>query len=168
MSLAEVEARPSPPGRATSAAASGRDAWRRLRRRPGRAGRLRPDRLLRPGRDLRAADRPLRPQRQPGCRRGHARPLSRARPPSTGSGSTSSAATSSAGSSMALGSRCWSAWCRWRFGMIGGLLLGVVAGAFGGRVDTMIMRIVDIMLVDSRACCSRSASRPCSARACSR
>jgi len=31
-------------------------------------------------------------------------------------------------------------------GMIGGLLLGVLAGAFGGKVDTVIMRIVDVML----------------------
>ena len=31
-------------------------------------------------------------------------------------------------------------------GMIGGLTLGVLAGAFGGKVDTIVMRIVDIML----------------------
>ena len=31
-------------------------------------------------------------------------------------------------------------------GMIGGLTLGVIAGAFPGKVDTIIMRIVDIML----------------------
>ena len=31
-------------------------------------------------------------------------------------------------------------------GMIGGLTLGVIAGAFPGKVDTIIMRIVDVML----------------------
>jgi peptide/nickel transport system permease protein len=31
-------------------------------------------------------------------------------------------------------------------GMLGGLLLGLLAGAFGGWVDSVIMRIVDIML----------------------
>jgi peptide/nickel transport system permease protein len=31
-------------------------------------------------------------------------------------------------------------------GLIGGLILGVTAGAFGGWVDTVIMRIVDVML----------------------
>jgi peptide/nickel transport system permease protein len=31
-------------------------------------------------------------------------------------------------------------------GMIGGVTLGVIAGAFGGKVDTFIMRIVDVML----------------------
>ena len=31
-------------------------------------------------------------------------------------------------------------------GMAGGLLLGVLAGAFGGKVDGVIMRIVDVML----------------------
>jgi len=31
-------------------------------------------------------------------------------------------------------------------GLIGGLILGLLAGAFGGWVDTLIMRIVDVML----------------------
>jgi peptide/nickel transport system permease protein len=31
-------------------------------------------------------------------------------------------------------------------GMAGGLLLGLLAGAFGGRVDTVVMRVVDVML----------------------
>lgn len=31
-------------------------------------------------------------------------------------------------------------------GLIGGLILGITAGAFGGWVDTVIMRIVDVML----------------------
>jgi peptide/nickel transport system permease protein len=31
-------------------------------------------------------------------------------------------------------------------GLIGGLILGILAGAFGGWVDTVIMRIVDVML----------------------
>jgi len=31
-------------------------------------------------------------------------------------------------------------------GMAGGLLLGILAGAFGGKVDTVIMRVVDVML----------------------
>ena len=30
--------------------------------------------------------------------------------------------------------------------MIGGLILGILAGAFGGWVDTVVMRIVDVML----------------------
>ena len=32
------------------------------------------------------------------------------------------------------------------FGLIGGALLGLLAGAFGGWVDTLVMRIVDILL----------------------
>ncbi|WP_127819483.1 ABC transporter permease [Microbacterium sp. CPCC 204701] len=32
------------------------------------------------------------------------------------------------------------------FGLIGGMILGLVAGAFGGWVDTVIMRFVDILL----------------------
>lgn len=32
------------------------------------------------------------------------------------------------------------------FGMLGGLILGTLAGAFGGKVDAVVMRIVDIML----------------------
>ncbi|MGH8774437.1 MAG: ABC transporter permease [Jiangellaceae bacterium] len=32
------------------------------------------------------------------------------------------------------------------FGMLGGLGLGLLAGAFGGKVDTFIMRVVDVML----------------------
>ncbi|KRE36159.1 ABC transporter permease [Janibacter sp. Soil728] len=32
------------------------------------------------------------------------------------------------------------------FGLIGGLTLGTVAGAFGGWVDSVVMRIVDVML----------------------
>jgi len=32
------------------------------------------------------------------------------------------------------------------FGLVGGMLLGALAGAFGGRVDATIMRVVDIML----------------------
>lgn len=32
------------------------------------------------------------------------------------------------------------------FGFAGGLLLGVLAGAFGGWVDSLVMRIVDVML----------------------
>lgn len=32
------------------------------------------------------------------------------------------------------------------FGLIGGMLLGLIAGAFGGWVDTVIMRFVDILL----------------------
>ena len=31
-------------------------------------------------------------------------------------------------------------------GLIGGLILGLLAGAFGGWVDTLVMRIVDVML----------------------
>ena len=31
-------------------------------------------------------------------------------------------------------------------GLLGGALLGLVAGAFGGKVDTLVMRIVDILL----------------------
>jgi peptide/nickel transport system permease protein len=31
-------------------------------------------------------------------------------------------------------------------GFIGGILLGLLAGVFGGRVDTIVMRVVDIML----------------------
>ena len=31
-------------------------------------------------------------------------------------------------------------------GLIGGLILGLLAGAFGGWVDTLIMRVVDVML----------------------
>jgi peptide/nickel transport system permease protein len=31
-------------------------------------------------------------------------------------------------------------------GLIGGLILGILAGAFGGWIDTVIMRIVDVML----------------------
>ena len=31
-------------------------------------------------------------------------------------------------------------------GLIGGLILGITAGAFGGWVDTVVMRIVDVML----------------------
>lgn len=31
-------------------------------------------------------------------------------------------------------------------GLIGGLILGILAGAFGGWVDTVVMRIVDVML----------------------
>ena len=31
-------------------------------------------------------------------------------------------------------------------GLIGGLILGLLAGAFGGWVDTVIMRVVDVML----------------------
>ena len=32
------------------------------------------------------------------------------------------------------------------FGLIGGLVLGLLAGAFGGWVDSVVMRIVDVML----------------------
>jgi peptide/nickel transport system permease protein len=32
------------------------------------------------------------------------------------------------------------------FGLIGGITLGVIAGALGGWVDTLVMRIVDVML----------------------
>ena len=32
------------------------------------------------------------------------------------------------------------------FGLIGGLVLGILAGAFGGWVDSVVMRIVDVML----------------------
>ena len=32
------------------------------------------------------------------------------------------------------------------FGLVGGMLLGLIAGAFGGTVDTIIMRFVDILL----------------------
>ena len=32
------------------------------------------------------------------------------------------------------------------FGLMGGLSLGVIAGAFGGWVDSLVMRIVDVML----------------------
>ena len=31
-------------------------------------------------------------------------------------------------------------------GLLGGALLGLLAGAFGGKVDTLVMRIVDILL----------------------
>lgn len=31
-------------------------------------------------------------------------------------------------------------------GLVGGLILGVLAGAFGGWVDTVVMRVVDVML----------------------
>lgn len=31
-------------------------------------------------------------------------------------------------------------------GFLGGILLGLVAGVFGGRVDTLVMRLVDVML----------------------
>ena len=31
-------------------------------------------------------------------------------------------------------------------GLVGGLILGILAGAFGGWVDTLVMRIVDVML----------------------
>lgn len=31
-------------------------------------------------------------------------------------------------------------------GLIGGLILGILAGAFGGWVDTVVMRVVDVML----------------------
>jgi len=31
-------------------------------------------------------------------------------------------------------------------GLIGGLILGILAGAFGGWVDTIVMRVVDVML----------------------
>ena len=32
------------------------------------------------------------------------------------------------------------------FGLVGGLLLGTIAGAFGGWADSLVMRIVDVML----------------------
>ena len=32
------------------------------------------------------------------------------------------------------------------FGLLGGMVLGAIAGAFGGWVDTLIMRVVDILL----------------------
>ncbi len=32
------------------------------------------------------------------------------------------------------------------FGLIGGLILGTIAGALGGGVDSLVMRIVDVML----------------------
>jgi len=32
------------------------------------------------------------------------------------------------------------------FGLAGGLVLGILAGAFAGRVDSLVMRIVDVML----------------------
>ena len=51
-----------------------------------------------------------------------------------------------AGSSTAPGSRCWSASCRWSSACRSGMLLGLLAGAFGGWVDNVVMRIVDIML----------------------
>jgi len=31
-------------------------------------------------------------------------------------------------------------------GLVGGLILGILAGAFGGWVDTVVMRVVDVML----------------------
>ena len=31
-------------------------------------------------------------------------------------------------------------------GLVGGLILGILAGAFGGWIDTLVMRIVDVML----------------------
>ena len=74
------------------------------------------------------------------------RPTSPGRPPSSGSAWTNSAATSSAASCSGPARRCWWAWSRLLLGMAGGLLLGILAGAFGGKVDTVIMRVVDVML----------------------
>ena len=45
------------------------------------------------------------------------------------------------------------------FGLIGGLFLGILAGAFGGAVDTVVMRIVDVMLSVPVAAAGLSRSR---------
>jgi ABC-type dipeptide/oligopeptide/nickel transport system permease subunit len=45
------------------------------------------------------------------------------------------------------------------FSGVVGLPLGAVAGYFGGATDAAISRLLDILLVVSRACCWRSRSR---------
>ena len=32
------------------------------------------------------------------------------------------------------------------FGLVGGMLIGLIAGMFGGQVDNILMRFVDILL----------------------
>ena len=73
-------------------------------------------------------------------------PSSRDRPLSTGSDSTSSVATSSAGSCSVPGSRCSSVWWRCCSACSAASPCGLLAGAFGGWVDAVTMRLVDIML----------------------
>ena len=100
--------------------------------------------LLRPGGDLRALDRRTAPPTDPVPASSH-RPTSPGRPPSSGSAWTSSAATSSAASCSGPASLLVGV-VALLLGMAGGLLLGILAGAFGGKVDTVIMRVVDVML----------------------
>ena len=64
----------------------------------------------------------------------------------TGSASTSSAATSSRASSTAPATRSLIGVVSVAVGLSIGLVLGAIAGYFGGCVDSMIMRLMDIML----------------------
>lgn len=48
---------------------------------------------------------------------------------------------------------------------VAGVLLGLIAGYFRGRTDTVIMRVMDIILA-FRRCCSLSCWSPFSAPAC--
>ena len=70
-----------------------------------------------------------------------------AEPASTSSAPTATVATCSPWSSMARASRS-----RWAFWMIiagfVGVIVGAVAGFWGGRVDNILMRIVDVLFAD--------------------
>ena len=70
----------------------------------------------------------------------------RDRRPSTGSASTSSAATSSRASSTGRGSRSSSASSRSASGSRSGSFSARCPGFFGGKTDSVIMRLMDIML----------------------
>ena len=142
VSVAELEAADV----ALEVAASGlwRDAWLRLRRNPGAIVGFALVAAVRRRRDLRAADRAVRSARPgptliakgaaPGPRR------------TTGSASTSSGATSSRGSSTARASRSLIGVVAVAVGLSIGLVLGSIAGYVGGFVDSVVMRLMDIML----------------------
>ena len=123
-------------------------AWRRLRRDPvfllgprhhrrlRRAGdHLAVDRAARPGRRTAARQGP--PADQPGPRTGAGLPAGRA---------TTAAATCCRGCSSGSRQTLIVGVLATLFGLIGGLVLGILAGAFGGWVDSVVMRIVDVML----------------------
>jgi len=66
---------------------------------------------------------------------------------STGSGSMATAVTCIRGSSTAPASRSSSASSPWASAILVGALLGAIAGYAGGRIDTLIMRLMDVLLV---------------------
>ena len=122
-------------------------AWRRLRRNPvfliGLAITVGVHRARAGG----AVAGPLGPGRTPAP--GRRRPESNRYPapsPATRWAPTTRAATSCRACWSGAGRPSWSGVLATFFGLIGGLVLGTLAGALAGWVDSLVMRIVDVML----------------------